>query len=220
MPDRMIACPYCNAANRASAQTCTACGAPLELPRAPVSTTPVSTPVATSAPVTPIQAQSALGDDIKESLSSVGSSLGSAGAMAGGLILRTLAEAGAISVAALIIGFGAGSSSNTFAYFLMAVVGGVLVGIAVGLATKRAIFTLFAAPVGALAGLIIARALPVLIPWSALLATAGAMLLALLGSPRAAGSGAMRTYQRLRPWLGALGGLIFGFIGYFIGRLF
>ncbi len=220
MAAKTISCPYCTAANDAGAQTCIACGAPLELPRAPVSTTPAaSTPLVNTIPSTPAQPQSTLGEQIQESLASTGGGLASAGAVAGGLVLRTLAEAGAISMAALIIGFGAGSSSRTFAFFLMAVVGGALAGVAVGLATKRAIFTLFSAPVGALAGLLAGRLLG-LTPLSALLATAGAMLLALLGSRRGTSNGALRTYQRLRPWLGALGGLIFGFIGYFIGRLF
>lgn len=164
-----------------------------------------------------------LAQKLKEGFSSAGANLGTAGAAAGGFVLRTLAEGGAISIAAIIAGIGAGSASRTFLFLLLAMGCGMLIGIAVGLVIKRSIFVFFSAPFGALAGLVAAMLLHLDgdgTPWSALIATGGACLLALLGGHRGLTNNRTNTYQRVRPILGALGGIFFGFIGYLIGLLF
>jgi hypothetical protein len=141
----------------------------------------------------------------------------------GGLVLRTLAEALAILTTALIIGFSAGSISpfpgGWFVFLLLGVGGSALLGLAVGSVVKRSIFVLFSAPFGALLGVGAALALKLNspgTPWLPLLAIAGACLLALLGG-RSNRTARFAGYQRFRPLLGAIGGILFGLIGFGAG---
>ena len=191
-------------------------------PETPSSLAPASTP-ATVDPLLYEEQKTPFTQKLKEGFSSAGANLGTAGAAAGGFVLRTLAEGGAISIAAVIAGIGAGSASRTFLFLLLAMGCGMLIGIAVGLVIKRSIFVLFSAPFGALVGLLAAMLLHLNAegtPWSALIATGGACLLSLLGGHRGVTNSRTSTYQHIRPILGALGGIFFGFIGYLIGLLF
>lgn len=226
MASNQISCPYCATLNTPSSSNCIACGAPIVLPRfQPVTITRVTEPATLSTPLQNTQPgvpSQPLGQQVKEGLAAVGAGLGFAGI--GGLILRTLAEALAIAVAAVIIGFTAGSAADGIAPFaLIAITGGALIGLSVGLVIKRSMFVLFSAPFGALGGTLLAMAFGLNAPgavWLPLCATAAACTLALLGGRRNASAGVFRVYQRLRPWLGLLGGVVFALIGYGFGLLF
>jgi hypothetical protein len=220
MEEKSITCTYCAAINPWGTGRCLACGAPIELPVTPpmrvtVVDTPESPPVNTpEVPSTPISQQ------LKEGLTAVGSGLGALGVFT--IIARTVAEAVAIAVSAFIIGSNAGSANATFQgaalYLLLAAGGGALLGLCVGLVSKRIIFTLLSAPVGTILGGVLARVLSLnapRTPWLALFGIAGGVFFALLGGRRSAGM-SLPCFQRARPILGLIGGLLFGLLGYAI----
>jgi len=162
-----------------------------------------------------------LKETLKEGIAAVGAGLGLAGV--GGLLMRTLAEALAIVLAAIMVGFNAGRVSpfpnGWFLFLLLAAGGGAAVGLAVGSVVKRGIFALFSAPFGALVGIGAALALKLnalRTPWLPLFTIAGACLFALLGG-RPNSSARFTRYQRIRPLLGALGGIFFALIGFGAG---
>jgi hypothetical protein len=217
-----ITCEYCATRNLAGGHRCIACGAPLPVEIIqPLHVDEVESTI--PAPeLSPIPADNQpLSQQLKEGAAVVGSGLGVLGI--GGLILRTVAEAVAIAVAAYIIGMFAGSADITMRgpvlYLLIALGGGGLVGLCVGLVTKRTIFTLLSAPFGTILG---GYLVPIIFslntprsPWQALFALAGGVLFALLGSRRSTNK-IFACYQRARPFLGLIGGLIFGLLGYFV----
>ena len=239
MANDTLTCPFCGAGNQAAAYKCVACGAPLDPSKAtptylkamgvPPSPEPVITPSSTAptevspsaavpeatAPVEPVKQQ------LKEGAAAVAAGLGLVGV--GGLIMRTIAEALAILTAALVIGYNAGhvAINNWLPFLLLGVVGGTAVGIAVGSVIKRSVFALFSAPFGALIGVFAAISLKLNqrgTMWLPLFAIAGACLLAVLGG-RSNRVGRFQAYQRLRPILGAIGGLLFSLLGFAIGHV-
>lgn len=223
MAPTQITCAFCGVLNNAADNNCMACGAPLEISKpAPVTVTVVPDSLdisaaetfSTATPGEPLKQQ------FSEGISAVGAGLGLAGV--GGLLLRTVAEALAILIAAIVIGFNAGRVSpfpNGFPFLLLGVGGSALVGLAVGSVVKRAVFVLFSAPFGALLGVGAATLLKLNVartPWLPLFAIAGACLLALLGG-RSNRTARFAGYQRFRPLLGAIGGILFGLIGFSAG---
>lgn len=224
MASNSLPCAFCGTRNDPAKETCFACGAPLDIARpapvlTPVKTTPVvplaEVPATPQAPVEPVKQQ------LKQGIAAVGAGLGLVGV--GGLLMRTVAEALAILIAALVIGFNAGRVSpfpgGWFLYLLLGVGGGALVGFAVGSVIKRAVFVLFSAPFGALLGVgaaILLKLNTARTPWLPLLAIAGACALALLGG-RSNRTARFAGYQRFRPLLGTIGGIIFGLIGFGAG---
>lgn len=218
-----ITCDHCGTHNPAGQAACIACGAPLVPPvTPPLRVTEVETPVFSTpepAPeITPIDTGN-LSQQLKEGAALVGSSLGGLGI--GTLLLRTLAEAIAIAVAALFVGVNSGSvaRNNYLPLLLLALAGGGLIGLCVGSVTKRFLFSLLSAPVGALLGSVTGVLLQLnktAFPWMALLSLAGAVALALLGGKRSATT-KLACFQRARPWLGLIGGLLFGLIGFAAG---
>ena len=225
MASNQISCAYCATLNTPSSSNCIACGAPIVLPRfQPVTVTDVPESMTIPSSMEALQSEvpaQPLGDQVKEGLAAVGAGLGFAGI--GGLVLRTLAEALAILTTALIIGFSAGRVTpfpdGWFVFMMLGVGGSALLGLAVGSVVKRSIFVLFSAPFGALLG--VAAALIMNLnsprtPWLPLLAIAGACLLALLGG-RSNRTARFAGYQRFRPLLGAIGGIIFGLLGFATG---
>lgn len=223
-----ITCEHCASINPAGQARCIACGAPLSVPVTPpiyvtrVDAEPVAAPVSLSESpdsTPPIETQS-VSQQLKEGATVVGSSLGVLGI--GGLILRTMAESVAIAVSAFIIGSNAGTADITLRgpalYFLIALGGGGLLGLCVGLVTKRTIFTLLSAPFGTILGSLAAVLFSLNTPGNplpALFALAGGVLFALLGGHRS-NSKNFACYQRARPFLGLVGGLIFGLLGYVV----
>lgn len=220
MPNPFLTCDYCATHNSVGSARCAACGAPLPLPKPPVTViTRMETPVAPPPTFTP--PSEPIGEELKKAAGAIGSTIGALSI--GTILLRTAAEAVAIAVSAFIIGLNAGSApinlGNNSLYLLLAAGGGGLVGLCVGLVSKRVVWTLLSAPFGALLGTVAAILLGFNVPrqpWMALFALGGAVLFALLGSYRSSG-GLLPCYQRIRPFLGLIGGLIFGLLGYAAG---
>ena len=128
---------------------------------------------------------------------------------------RTVAEAIAISVSAFIIGAAGGAAGVGF----LGVLGGIALGIAVGLTQKNFYITLISAPGGAMIGLVMgaifwvtgsSKIYPVI---AALFAILGAMI----GGRRQAAFTRRNWWEKLRPFFGALGGLVFGLLGSALG---
>lgn len=220
MPNPSLTCDYCAARNPSGGTRCVACGAPLPLPKPPVTKitrveTPVAPPPAFTPPAEPI------GEELKKAAGAIGSTIGALSI--GTYLLRTAAEAVAIAVSAFIIGLNAGSAptnlGNNTLFILLAAGGGGLIGLCVGLVSKRVVWTLLSAPFGALLGTVAAIFLGLnqpRQPWMAVFTLGGAVLFALLGSYRSSG-GLIPCYQRIRPFLGLVGGLVFGLLGYAAG---
>jgi hypothetical protein len=236
MATNSLHCPFCGAGNDTAAHTCIACGAPLDpsratpsylkamgvpsSPEAPVSPAGITNESSTPAPE-PVATVEPIKQNIKEGAAAVAAGLGLAGV--GGLVMRTIAESLAILTSALVIGFNAGqvTPNSWFLYLLLAIAGGAAVGIAVGSVIKRTIFALFSAPFGTLIGVFITIALKLNLrgtPWLPLFSIAGGCLLAVLGG-RSNRGGRFQTYQRLRPILGAIGGIVFSLIGFGAGYI-
>ena len=220
---RSITCAYCNTVNPPLRANCLACGAPLPVPvRPPVRVTkvePVTPPVSSNAPPSPAPDLDAIGQQLKQGAAVLGTGIGALGI--GTIVLRSVAESVAIVISAFLIGLNSGNAiinlNGTTPYILVAAIGGALLGLAVGSVNKRLLFALLSAPFGAVLGTILAITLSGLLPrgpWSGLLTFAGGVIFALLGGER---SGGKSCYQRIRPVLGLVGGLLFGLLGFAAG---
>ena len=178
------------------------------------------TVVQTPAAPLPPPASPEISDTLQDGLKAVGAAAGSLGI--GSIVLRVAAQGIAIAVASFIVGLTAGSEaagqSRYLPHILTALLGGTLLGVVVTLVKKRTIWTLLAAPSGTILGSVAARLLPEAsptLPLNALLALAGGLLLAVLGGYRARGA-RIPCLQVLQPVAGAIGGLLFALLGFFV----
>jgi hypothetical protein len=202
-----IVCAYCATLNGPGSTECIACGAPLEAAGPIMNAQPEPLPFV----IQPLENMKGANDfeQIQKALLPASHALG--------LVWRTIGEALAIGLTA----FGLGVVGAIFDMAAWALLGAILVGIAVGLSRKNLWPTILGAPLGGLAGLLVGGILwavglgPI---WVVFISIVGAILGATIGSRRRA-AGANR-WDKLRPWLGALGGLFFGVMGLLIGEGF
>jgi hypothetical protein len=131
------------------------------------------------------------------------------------LVWRTLGEVTAIAVASLIAGLAGGAAGTRFP----GVLGAAAIGLAVGLTNKHFYLVLIGAPGGALVGLIFGAVLWVLFsPKALVFCVSGlAILGAVIGGRRRPRYRSRNWWEKLRPFLGALGGLFFGLLGVLVG---
>lgn len=215
-----ITCEYCGREQPSEPARCIGCGAPLPVPQ-PVQTrvTYVDEPSRVAAPT--ISDEPLVNtDQLKEGLATAGAVVGSLGI--GSIVLRLAAEALAISFSALIIGVNGGTYAvglNSYAGILLAsLAGGALVGVCVTLSRKRTVLTLLSAPAGALLGTVLIMLLPdpsSHFPLGMLAAAGGAVIFALLGR-RVPSKLPLRCLTALHPVLGAISGLLFALLGFYI----
>ncbi len=206
MPKRTyISCPYCKSQNSSNAEHCIACGAPLEKLVAPKIVKPLP-----KSPIHPAlkekrpeEIAQKIGEKVEDAyyVYAVG--------------WRTFAEALAIAVATFIIGVASGATG--LAYW--GLFGTVAVGVAVGLTRKMFYLALISAPLGALIGLGIGAVplilgMPKILPVSM---TLFAVLGAVLGGRRRTDFKYRNWWEKARPFLGGVGGLLFGFLGTLLG---
>jgi hypothetical protein len=204
----MSTCAYCNTPNSLGANTCPACGAPLEIHK------PTPHPKADSKSSMNVPASNYPEIDI----SKVGEKIDEAYFTVLNIYTvawRTLAEAIAIAVGAFIIGAAGGVARAGF----LGILGGIALGIAVGLTQKNFYITLISAPVGAMIGLGVGA-----IFWVAGISKIFPLIVTLLSIVGAIMGGKQRPvlnrknwWERLRPFFGALGGLAFGLLGMLLG---
>lgn len=207
---RQAVCDWCGTLNPAGDQTCVACGAPLEA-GAPEPAVPMNVAVISVPP--PVSSQAGELDDLRQAGETAERAYHQALSVYAGL-WRTLAEAAAISLAGLALGL-IGAAVGLAGWGLLAA--GV-VGLVVGLTTKNYWLTALGAPLGALAGAVLW-----LFPWVLGLSVQGMVfstgVLAVLGAlvGRRPSAAHKNVWDRLRPWLGLTGGLLFGGIGVLVG---
>ncbi len=200
-----IPCAYCKTQNPDDAESCVACGAPLEKLVAPKIIKP--------APKKPIHP--ALKEKRPEEIAQkIGEKVEDAYYVCA-VGWRTFAEALAIAVATFITGVASGATG--LAYW--GLLGTVAVGVAVGLTGKMFYLALISAPLGALIGLGIGAAplmlgMPKILPVSM---TLFAVWGAVLGGRRRTDFKYRNWWEKARPFLGGVGGLLFGFLGTLLG---
>jgi hypothetical protein len=203
-----IVCEFCATQNPASQETCQACGAPL--PRPAVRKQPVVhsiTPPITQTNRELEQARKA-GEDVEE--------LSRKALYAYSLIWRTLAESAAIAITAFGIGLVGGATGTAW----VGILGAVLVGLGVGYAIKNSYLAMFSAPIGLVIGAVVAAIIYLLLGagmWVFVVTTSlFASLAAVLGGNRIRYQH-RNLYEKLRPLIGAAGGLAFGILGMLAG---
>ena len=204
MTAKNLICVYCHTQNPLDKHSCLACGAPL--PKLPQPAPVVSKPKPTVSPDISLDTVRKGGEEVDKLFTNA--------VYAYSLLWRTVAEALVITVVGLGIGVTAGATGVPF----LGVMGGVLVGLAVGWAIKAAYFTLLMAPAGMVLGAVFG-----LVLWTVGLSRA--VVLPMIGLAVVGGwLGGRRvpfkrrnTWEKVRPFLGTLGGLGFGLIGTLIG---
>ena len=197
-------CAYCHTQNPLDKHSCLACGAPL--PKMPPAVPVVSKPKPSASTDIPLETVRKGGEEVDKLFTNA--------VYAYSLVWRTVAEALVITV----VGLGIGITAGAIGVPLLGVAGGVLVGLAVGWAIKAAYFTLLMAPVGMVLGAVFGLVLwvvglprAVVLPMIVLAAIGG-----WLGGRRVPFR-RRNTWEKVRPFLGMLGGLGFGLIGTLIG---
>ena len=200
----LIPCQYCRTNNSARAKTCIACGSPIEKPKQPKTKTK-------KIPTTPedkaIQEMKAVGEKADDVYFTVMNTYA--------IAWRTIGEAISIAISATIIGLVGGATGM----HAIGVIGAILTGIAVGLTRKNFYIVLISAPAGAIIGLIIGGIFWLLISPKIMvfvvvtLATLGAVLGGKFKQP----FNRRKLWEKIRPFLGGLGGLAFGVIGMLVG---
>lgn len=215
MSVKQISCQWCETLNDAAAEACMACGGPLQVEAAPYPPPKLYTVQPAPVQASPIPSAAKQPDEIDE-LAKNAEKLAQGAVGAYSLLWQTLGEALGIAVSCLVLGF-FGGAIGAGGWALLAC---AAVGLAVGLTTKPFWLAALSAPLGALMGAVIGLALwlvGVRVPILALLPGAGlALLAAFLGGKR---GGMFQGWQRLRPFLGLLGGFAFGLGGVLLGSL-
>ncbi len=205
---KTIVCEYCYTQNPASSKSCLACGAPIEhLLSAQKPITTAKLPVRPKPEKRPEDELRKVGEKVDKAYFTVLNTYT--------IAWRTVGEVIAISVAGFIIGVAGGATGMG----LWGVVGAVFIGIAVGLTQKNFYIVLVSAPGGALLGLGIGAIIWIMGAPGALpfIVTVCAVLGAFIGGKRRTVFDHHNWWEKLRPFLGALGGFLFGFLGVLLG---
>lgn len=215
-------CEYCGRHNPDGHERCQACGAPLPYAAAPVArVTIVDAPEPPSPSVEETLSEPLPpSDQLQEGLKAVGAVAGTLGV--GAIILRVAAQGIAIAVSAFLVGLAAGDSAaglnRYLPYLLTALIGGTLLGIIISLVRKRTIWTLLAAPVGSFLGYILSiifLSTTRSIPLAAIVTLGSGVLFAVIGGQRTRGK-PLPCLKVLQPILGAIGGLLFALLGFYV----
>jgi hypothetical protein len=215
-----ITCEFCSTLNPDGNTHCLACGAPLSKAPKPTinpaeSASPIPQPAMNPASMTgktttanqQMQQARQIGEQVED--------VGRKALYAYSLLWRTLAEAAAIAITGFGIGLIGGATGTAF----WGVLGAAGVGLGVGLAIKITTLALFSAPVGLVIGAVIGL-LPFVLGGGVKVfvftTSIFAFLAAVLGG-RPFPYSQRNLYEKLRPFIGAAGGLVFGLLGMLVG---
>lgn len=211
-------CEYCGRHNASGIERCQACGAPL-----PWQAPPPARVTYVADPPSPEPSLSEIlpsGDELQEGLRAVGAVAGSLGV--GAVILRVAAQGIAIAVSAFLVGLTAGDSAaglnRYLLHLLSALTGGALLGIVISLVRKRTIWTLLAAPAGSFIAFMLVALLRLpsrQFPFTTFITLGGGLLFAVIGGSRSRGK-PLPCLKVLQPVLGAIGGLLFALMGFYV----
>jgi len=203
-----VVCSWCETVNDGEAGSCLACGAPIVKPSPEPPASITNSTRLNAAPPKDFTTQ----DLVKAGETADKLYTGAINAYA--LVWRTLGEALAIGVAAFILGLAGGATRQAG----LGILAGIVLGILVGATTKNFWLTILGAPLGALLG-----AFMWLLPWALGAGVRGALYsafgLGMLGAwvGKRSRTGPKNRYEKLRPWLGAAGGLLFASLGTLLG---
>jgi ribosomal protein L40E len=201
-------CEYCGTQNPKEATACLACGAPLEFH--PKKTTPPQAAI----PVMTARSNRKPEDEIKDVSEKIDEAFLTV-MNTYSIAWRTIGEAIAIAITGFIIGVVGGATGMEF----WSILGATVIGIAVGFTQKNFYVVLFSAPGGALIGLFFGA-----IFWIGgksefvvFVVTITAVIAAIIGGRRRPAYNVRNWWEKLRPFLGGLGGLGFGALGTLLG---
>jgi len=203
---KYISCEYCSVQNTTGAASCLACGAPIDYHR-PFSTKKGELKWDTQSKKPHEEDHRIIGEKVEDAyLAALGTY---------SIAWRTAAEGIAIAVAAFIIGTAGGAAGIGF----LGALGGIFVGIAVGLTQKNFYITLVSAPGGAISGLLVGSIFwvfgnPKIFPVIVILFSVFGAIFG--GRPKLVFA-RRNWWEKLRPFLGGLGGLIFAALGSALG---
>jgi hypothetical protein len=209
---RRIVCPYCAVVNPVERQNCIACGAPLDKTAVVIETSSTVKGV-NHKPDKIIASQQQL-DKARKAGEKV-EAVANTALYTYSLFWRTLAEAGVIA----ICGFALGLVGGALDVPILGTIEAVLLGIAVGFTIKYSLLIWVMTPGGFVLGAAIGAALWALgvgTPVFAVTTGLCAIILSLLGAYRIPYR-IRNFYEKIRPVLGGLGGLLFGLLGMAIG---
>ena len=202
-------CPYYSTINGVKATTCIACGAPIEPPK--LQPTKKPRPVLAHKPEPkprPEEQLRKIGEKTDDMYFTVLNTYAVA--------WRTLAEAIVIALCGFVLGLVGGATEMHW----VGVLGGLVVGICVGWVRKNFYMTLASAPVGLILGLALGGIIwatggspQLLVIAASLLALAAA----LIGGRPQPPYQRRNIWEKIRPLLGGIGGLIFSIPGMLIG---
>ena len=204
---KTLLCQYCRTNNPTNVKTCIACGAPIEKPKPPKPKTKKSQKIPTKPDDKAIQDMKAVGEKADDVYFTVMNTYA--------IAWRTIGEVIAIAISATIIGLAGGATEMR----AVGVLGAILVGIAVGLTRKNFYIVLISAPAGAIIGLIIGAIFwlfispKIMVFIVVILSIVGAIL----GGKYKQPFRRRNLWEKIRPFLGGLGGLAFGVIGMLVG---
>ncbi len=215
-----MVCTYCNSANPHGSKTCVNCGAPLVQGK-PISESQSGSrkiPEFKPRPIIKPRSKNTISRKNLETAQKAGKNMEKV--VSGTIYIyavfwRTLAESVVIAITALSLGIFGGSTDMV----IWGILSGVIIGVAVGLAIKNYYLVLLSAPLGFILGTTIGGMLwavgigpKVLVFTTVSLAS----IFALLGSRKY--PYAMRNkWEKSRPYLGGLGGLVFALLGTLVG---
>ena len=214
-----ITCEFCAAVNPAGQENCLACGAPLPRIKPVLPSQKPKDPLEMFklAQARPAATQKDAGQDFADRFfgGGQGTQLADQARQVVSILWRTAGEAIAIAVSGFIIGVTGGGTGLWF----LGLAGAGCLGLFVGLAVKPLLFAALSAPLGTLLGLGIGFVLRTLGLGPASIVVAASLLgiaAALIGG-RIELLTSRGCYAFTRPFLGAMGGFIFGLLGVLLG---
>jgi hypothetical protein len=200
-----LICEYCQVLNPGGQKSCLACGAPLPGPK-PWPIKPKITSYSRERK-SPLQNERQVAEGVDKAYKTVMTVYGT--------FWRTLAEVAVIAMVGFAMGFIGALAGQPF----LGVICALLVGVSVGLTIKNYYITLASAPIGTLLGAVISCGgyfLGLRGIWILIITAVCAILASVIGGVRLPYT-QRNWWEKLRPFLGALGGLLFGLLGMSIG---
>jgi hypothetical protein len=205
---RQITCGYCKTQNPWEAKSCLACGGPLTHPEVDLETKVTLAPSSEK----PKQPQN---EDIKK-VTEKADELYFMAWNTYAIAWRTVGEAIAIALTGFILGFVGGATDTLFP----GIVGATLVGLAIGITRKQFYIVLVSAPAGLLLGLGLGAMIWFLGSEPQVMVYTGmifAIIGAVIGGKHSLPFRHRNCWEKARPFLGTMGGFVFGALGALIG---
>ena len=206
-----IVCLHCETINTAGSKACIACGAPLPKVKKPVNKPQIKVNPTIEINKQPIKKTTTTAKKVGEDVDKVYRKAWGAY----GLFWRTLGEAIVIA----LVSFGLGIIGGATGLALWGVILGVAFGVIVGFIVKSYLWLLIGTPIGFVVGALLGLLVSVIGigPKSILFIVFISSALAVFIGARVRKQYQKNIYEKIRPVLGGLGGLLFALLGMGIG---